>query len=161
MLISYQKRGHVRLIYILDSQLAYFYFSVLALWNNFISGLLEKQKGLSIAICLCIPTSHSDSSVGKESTCNAGHPGSIPRLETSAREGIGYPLQYSGLENSMDCIVHGVAKNWALLSGFHFHVTAHQIGFFFPLRTWDLASSQFSKALGTVFWPLQLLHEHW
>ena len=39
------------------------------------------------------------SSVGKESTSNAGHPGS----ERSAGEGIGYPLQYSGLENSMDC----------------------------------------------------------
>ena len=36
-----------------------------------------------------------DSSVGKESTCNAGDPGSIPGSGTSAREGIGYPLQYS------------------------------------------------------------------
>ena len=36
-----------------------------------------------------------DSSVGKESACNAGDPGSIPRLGRSAREGIGYPLQYS------------------------------------------------------------------
>ena len=44
------------------------------------------------------------SSVGKESTCNAGDPGSIPGLERSAGEEIGYPLQYSGLENSMDCI---------------------------------------------------------
>ena len=35
------------------------------------------------------------SSVGKESTCNAGDPGSIPGLERNAREGIGYPLQYS------------------------------------------------------------------
>ena len=74
---------------------------------------------------LCIPTSHSDSSVGKESTCNVGHSGLIPGLETSAREGIGYSLQYCGLENSMDCIVHGVAKNQAQLSGFHFHFTAH------------------------------------
>ena len=36
-----------------------------------------------------------DNSVGKESTCNAGDPGSIPGLERNAREGIGYPLQYS------------------------------------------------------------------
>ena len=36
-----------------------------------------------------------DSSVGKESTCNAGDPGSIPRLGRSAGEGKGYPLQYS------------------------------------------------------------------
>ena len=52
-----------------------------------------------------------DSSVGKESACNAGDPGSISGLGRSAGEGIGYPLQYSGLENSTDCIVHGLAKS--------------------------------------------------
>ena len=92
-----------------------------------------------------------DSSVGKQSTCSAGDPGSILGLGKSAGEGIGYPLQYSwasllaqlvknppamretcirslgwerspgegkgyplqyfGLENSMDCIVHGVAES--------------------------------------------------
>ena len=36
----------------------------------------------------------------------------------------GYPLQYSGLENSMDCIVHGVSKSWTQLSNFHFHFQA-------------------------------------
>ena len=45
-----------------------------------------------------------DSSVGKESTCNAGDPGSIPGLERSRGEGKGYPLQYSGRENSMDLL---------------------------------------------------------
>ena len=35
-------------------------------------------------------------------------------------EGNGYPFQYSGLENFMDCIVHGVAKIWTWLSDFHF-----------------------------------------
>ena len=49
-------------------------------------------------------------SAGKESTCNAGDLGSIPGLERSPGEGIGDPLQYSGLENSVDCIVHGVAE---------------------------------------------------
>ena len=43
-----------------------------------------------------------DSSVSKESACNAGDPGSIPGSGRSPGEGIGYPLQYSGLENSMD-----------------------------------------------------------
>ena len=43
------------------------------------------------------------SSVGKESACNAGDPGSVPGLGRSPGEGKGYPLQYSGLENSMDC----------------------------------------------------------
>ena len=60
-------------------------------------------------------------SAGKESTCNAGDLGLIPGLGRSAGEGNGYPLQYSGLENSMDCIVLGVAKSWTWLSNFHFH----------------------------------------
>ena len=47
---------------------------------------------------------------------------SIPGLGRSPGEGKGYPLQYSGLENSMDCVVHGVAKSWTRLSGFHFHL---------------------------------------
>ena len=51
-----------------------------------------------------------DSSVGKESACNAGDLGLIPGLGRSPGEGKDYRLQYSGLENSMDCIVHGVAK---------------------------------------------------
>ena len=50
-------------------------------------------------------------SAGKESACNAGDLGSIPGLGRSPGEGKGYPLQYSGLENSMNCIVHGVTKN--------------------------------------------------
>ena len=48
-------------------------------------------------------------SAGKESACNAGNLGSIPGLGRSPGEGKGYPLCCSGLENSMDCIVHGVA----------------------------------------------------
>ena len=99
-----------------------------------------------------------DSSVGKESTCNAGDPGSIPGSGRLAGEGIGYllqyswaslvaqlaknlpamqenwlqslgwedplekgyPLQYSGLENSMDWIVHEVEKSQTSLRDFHF-----------------------------------------
>ena len=60
-------------------------------------------------------------SASKESACNVGDLGSIPELRRSPGEGKGYPLQYSGLENSMDCIVHGVAKSWTQLSNFHFH----------------------------------------
>ena len=55
-----------------------------------------------------------------ESFCNAGDPCLIPGLGRSTVEGIGYPLQYSGLENSMDCIVYGVAKSWTRPSDFHF-----------------------------------------
>ena len=52
-----------------------------------------------------------DSSVGKEFACNAGDPGSIPGLGRSPGEGKGYPLQYSGLGNSMSYTVLGVTKN--------------------------------------------------
>ena len=50
-------------------------------------------------------------SAGKESACNAGDLGSISGLGRSPGEGKGYALQYSGLENTMDCIVHGLAKS--------------------------------------------------
>ena len=61
-----------------------------------------------------------DSSVGKESTCNAGDPGSIPGSGRSAGEWKDYPLQYSGLENSMGCIVHRGTKSWTGLTDFDF-----------------------------------------
>ena len=62
---------------------------------------------------------------GKESICNAGDLDSIPGLGRSPREGKGYPLQCSGLENSMDreawqTTVPGIAKSQILLSYFHF-----------------------------------------
>ena len=59
--------------------------------------------------------------MGKEYACNAGDLSLIPGLGRSSGEGKGYTLQYSGLENSMDCIVHGVAKSRTQLSNFHFH----------------------------------------
>ena len=52
-----------------------------------------------------------DGSVGKESACNAGDLGSILGLGRSSGEGKGYPLQYSGLENSMNYIIHRVTKS--------------------------------------------------
>ena len=63
------------------------------------------------------PTLHG--SAGGESACNLEDLGSISGLGRFPGEGKGYPLQYSGLENSMDCIVHGVAKSRTLLSNFH------------------------------------------
>ena len=64
---------------------------------------------------------------GKESACNAGDLGSIPGLGRSPGEGKGYPLQYSGLENSMDCIVHGVTKSRTRLSDFHSFHFRHRV----------------------------------
>ena len=69
-------------------------------------------------------------SAGKESTCNVGDLGSIPGLRRSPEEGKGYPLHYSGLENFMDCIVHGVTQSQTWLSDlslYHFPwLMAHQ-----------------------------------
>ena len=58
-----------------------------------------------------------------ENTCHAGDLGSSPGLGRSPEEGNGHPLQYSGLENSMDCIVHGVAKSRTQLNNFHLYLT--------------------------------------
>ena len=57
-------------------------------------------------------------SAGKESACNVGDLGLIPGLGRFPGEGKGYPLQYSGLENSMDCIVHGITNSRTRLSDF-------------------------------------------
>ena len=54
--------------------------------------------------------------------CNAGDTGSIPGLGRSPGEELGYPLQYSGLDNSMDFLVHGFTKSRARLSDFDFHL---------------------------------------
>ena len=66
-----------------------------------------------------MPWGFPHSLFGKESACNAGDLGLIPGLGWSPGEGKGYPLQYSGLVNSMDCIVCGVAiidYNWRLIA---------------------------------------------
>ena len=77
--------------------------------------LLEKGKATHSSI-LGLPSG----SAVKESACNVGDLGSIPGLGISSGREKGYPLQYSCLENSVDCIVLGVAKSGTLLSNFHF-----------------------------------------
>ena len=85
------------------------------------------MNGMSSASChlyserLPCTSGFPGGSAGKESTCHVGDLGLIPGLGRSPGEGKGYPLQYSGLENSVACIVHGVAKSWKRLSDFHFH----------------------------------------
>ena len=75
---------------------------------------------------------------GEEFVSQAGDLGLIPRLGRSPGEGEGFPLQYSGLENSTGYVVHGVTKSWTQLCDFHFH---------FPLPVlnpaWTSGSSQF------------------
>ena len=81
---------------------------------------VKKQNRRMLSIC---------GSAGKESACNVGDLGSIPGLGRSPGEGKGCPLEYSGLENHMDCIVHGIAKSRTRLSDFHFHssLTANSV----------------------------------
>ena len=64
-----------------------------------ITGLRLKVPTVQIFLC---------GSAGKESTCNAGDLGLIPGLGRSPGEEKGYPLQFSGLESSMVCTVHGI-----------------------------------------------------
>ena len=68
-------------------------------------------------------------SAGKESACNAGDLGSIPGFGRSPGEEKGYPLQYFGQENSMDCIVHDVTKSGTCLSNFTFKVSRNDTKF--------------------------------
>ena len=71
---------------------------------------------------ILVSTGFPCGSAGKESAYNVGDLGSIPGLGRSPGEGKGYPLKYSGLENSMGCIVQGVAKSLTWLRNFHFHL---------------------------------------
>ena len=87
-------------------------------------------------------------SVGKESTCNAREPGSIPGLGRSAQEGIGYLLQYSGLENTMDYIVHGVAKSWTWMSDFYMDLTFQISMQCCSLQHWTLLPSPVTSTTG-------------
>ena len=80
-------------------------------------------------------------SAGKESTCNVGDLGLTPGLGRSPGEWKGYPLQYSGLENSMDCIVHGVAKSQTQLSNVHFQSPTYSISWS-PNVFWKRTVSQ-------------------
>ena len=66
-------------------------------------------------------------SAGKESACNVGDQGLIPGLGRFPGEGKGYPLQYSGLENSMNCIVQGATKSQTQLSDFLFHYASSRV----------------------------------
>ena len=82
--------------------------------------LLHGARELEYLYSAFLNQSFPSGSAGKEPACNVGDPGSIPGLGRSPGEGNGYPLQYSGLENSMECVVYGVAKSRTGLSDFHF-----------------------------------------
>ena len=76
-------------------------------FDSWVGKIPWRRDRLPIPVFLGFPCG----SASKESACNMGDLGLIPELGRSPGEGKGYPLQYSGLENSMDCIVPGVTKN--------------------------------------------------
>ena len=78
-------------------------------------------------------------SAGKESTGTEGDLGSVPGLGRSPGKGKGYSPQYSGLENSMYCLVYGVSKSWTRLSDFHFLFLSYSKYVLSP-RTFALAA---------------------
>ena len=82
------------------------------LFNSWVGKIRSRRDMPPTLLSLGFPGGSS----GKESACNAGDLGLIPELGRSPGEGKGYPLQYSGLENSMNCIVRGVAKSQAWLN---------------------------------------------
>ena len=95
-------------------------------------------------------------SAGKKSTYNAGDLGSIPVLGRSPGEGKGYPFQYSGLENSMEHIVHGVTKSQTRLSDSHSSVFRQAQGLPPGLETWQcFRDATILAALGTPGLPDQ------
>ena len=100
----------------------------ISLWKGFhgwkevlISSLLKEIGSTGLCLQPDIPLGFPGGSAGKESACNVGDLSSTPGLRRSPGIGNGYPFQYSGLENSIDCIVHGVAKSQTRLSDVNFH----------------------------------------
>ena len=75
---------------------------------------LERSTGEGIRLPTPVLLGFPCGSAAKESTCNVGNMGLMPGLGRFSGEGKGYPLQHSGLGNSMNCIVHGVAKSWTV-----------------------------------------------
>ena len=95
---------------------------------NEVESRSHDDKGFQLGIrCICLrhsiiwTSTFPHGSAGKESACKMRDLELIPGLGRSFRERKGYPLQYSGLENSMDSIVHRVTKSWTGFSDFRFH----------------------------------------
>ena len=101
-------------------------------------------------------------SAGKESACNEGDLGSIPGLGRSPGEGKGYPLQYSALENYIDCIVRGVAKTLTWLNSFHFTFCSSPVGYWTPSDLGGWSSGLISFCLFILFMFMGFLwQQYW
>jgi len=73
--------------------------------------IIPKLKNIPVYLTVSVSWGFPCGLAGKEFTYNVGDLGSIPGLVRSSGEGKAYPLQYSGLDNFMDCMVHGVTKS--------------------------------------------------
>ena len=100
-------------------------------FDPWVRKILWRRERLYTPVFLGFP----GGSGGKESACSVGDLVSTPGLGRSPGKGKGYPLQYSGLGNSMDCIVHGVAKSWTRLSDFQFISLHFGLGLLGPTRS--------------------------
>ena len=119
--------------------------------SNTTSGLGPDNRNSGDEMVLGFP----GGSAGKESACDAGDLGSIPGLGKSPAEGKGHLLQYSGLENSMGSIVHGVSKSRTQLSDVHFHFVILLIQF------WKLYTQlkNLECALSILFSHMFIMHK--
>ena len=81
-------------------------------FDSWVGKIHWKRDRLPTPVFLGFPSG----SAYKESTCNAGDLDLIPGLGRSPGERNTYPLQYSALENSMDCTVHGLTKSQTQLT---------------------------------------------
>ena len=88
------------------------------MFSSGVGKICWRRDRLPTQVFLGFPCGSAD----KDSICNVGDLGSIPGLGRSPAKGKGYPLQYSSLENSMDCTGQEVAKSRTWLSDFHFHI---------------------------------------
>ena len=129
-LAGYSPWGRKELDMSETTQLAYMHDKNLETCNVF-TGLSSFHTGNENPALFSLQ-GFTDSSVGKESACNTGDSGSVPGLGRSPGGGKSYLLQYSGLENSMDCRVHGVPKSQMQLSLSVFSLTD------VPSTTWIL-----------------------
>ena len=96
-------------------------FSAWNVWDLGSIPGLGRSTGEGIGYPLLYSWTSLVSQLVKNPSNNVGDLGLILGLGRSPGKGKGYPLQHSGLENSMDCIVHGVAKSRTWLNNFHFH----------------------------------------
>ena len=116
-------------------------FSKLVLLQKSAWGLILRKRKTSLSLLLISSCSSFWWLSGKESACQPEDLGSIPGSGRSTGEWKGYPLQYSGLENSTDCVAHGVAESQTRLSDFHSYSHATQVPVFSRCLTYGKAES--------------------